>query len=99
MEIRIQTIHFDASQQLEAFVQKKVNKLGKYLDGILTAEVVLKVVKPETAMNKEASVKLGAPNQEFFASKTTDSFEESIDNVIDALEKQVLKFKQKQRAK
>ncbi|MDR1122053.1 MAG: ribosome-associated translation inhibitor RaiA [Dysgonamonadaceae bacterium] len=99
MEIRIQAIHFDASQQLEAFVQKKVSKLEKYLDGILTAEVVLKVVKPESALNKEVSIKLEVPNQDFFAGKTTDTFEESIVEAVNALEKQLLKFKEKQRAK
>ncbi len=99
MEIRIQTIHFDASQQLEAFVHKKVSKLDKYLDSIQSAEVILKVVKPESAMNKEAGVKLRVPNQEFFAEKISDTFEESIDEVVSALEKQLVKFKEKQRAK
>ena len=27
MDIRIQSIHFDASEQLQAFIQKKVSKL------------------------------------------------------------------------
>ncbi len=99
MEIRIQTIHFDASQQLEAFIQKKVSKLSKYLDGIQSAEVALKVVKPESAQNKEAGIKLIVPNQDFFASKISDSFEESIDEAVNALEKQLVKFKEKQRAK
>ncbi|MCD7712248.1 MAG: HPF/RaiA family ribosome-associated protein, partial [Firmicutes bacterium] len=40
MDIRIQSIHFDASEQLEAFVQKKVSKLEQYFDGILLAEVI-----------------------------------------------------------
>jgi putative sigma-54 modulation protein len=99
MEIRIQAIHFDAIQQLEAFVQKKVSKLGKYLDGILAAEVTLKVVKPETAMNKEVSIKLDVPNQDFYAGKTSDTFEESIVEAVNALEKQLMKFKEKQRSK
>ena len=46
MDIRIQAIHFDATAQLEAFIQKKVSKLEQYFDGILLAEVTLKVVKP-----------------------------------------------------
>jgi putative sigma-54 modulation protein len=99
MEIRIQSIHFDASQQLEAFVQKKVSKLEKYLDGILAAEVSLKLIKPEAAMNKEASIKLDVPNQDFFAGKTSDTFEEAIVEAINALEKQLVKYKEKQRAK
>ena len=31
MEIRIQAIHFDATEQLQAFIQKKVSKLEKVL--------------------------------------------------------------------
>ena len=53
MNIRIQAIHFDATDQLEAFIQKKVAKLEQYFDGIISAEVSLKVVKPESAKNKE----------------------------------------------
>lgn len=57
MEVRIQSIHFDASEQLQAFVQKKAVKLEKYYDDIKKVEVSLKVVKPETAENKEAGIK------------------------------------------
>ena len=58
MEIRIQAIHFDASEKLEKFIQKKVSKLEQYYDGIIAVEVSLKVVKPETAQNKEAGIKV-----------------------------------------
>ena len=34
MEIRIQSIHFDASEKLQMFIQKKVSKLEKYYDNI-----------------------------------------------------------------
>ena len=36
MNIRIQAIHFDATDQLEAFIQKKVAKLEQYFDGIIS---------------------------------------------------------------
>ena len=52
MEVRIQSIHFDASEQLQSFVQKKVAKLEKFYDDIKKVEVSLKVVKPETAENR-----------------------------------------------
>ena len=32
MNIRIQAIHFDATDQLEAFIQKKVAKITKIMD-------------------------------------------------------------------
>ncbi len=58
MDIRIQSIHFDASEQLQAFIQKKVSKLEKYYEDIKKVEVSLKVVKPEVAENKEAGIKI-----------------------------------------
>jgi len=99
MEIKIQSIHFDATEALEKFIQKKVAKLEQFYDDILEAEVVLKVVKPETVLNKEALVKIKVSGNELFASKLSDTFEESVDVAVEALEKQLLKFKEKSRAK
>jgi len=99
MEIRIQSIHFDATVALEKFIQKKVAKLEQYYDDILEAEVILKVIKPETVSNKEALVKIKVSGNELFASKISDTFEESVDVSVEALQKQLLKFKEKNRAK
>ena len=99
MEVRIQSIHFDASEKLEAFIQKKAEKLEKFCDNIKKVEVSLKVVKPETAMNKEAGVHVLALNAEFYAEKVSDTFEESIDVCMEALSKQLLKAKEKQQGK
>ena len=99
MEVRIQSIHFDASEQLQVFIQKKVAKLEKYYDDIKKVEVSLKAVKPETAENKEAGVKVIVPNGDFYASKICDTFEEAIDLSVEAVEKQLVKYKEKQRSK
>ncbi|MDR1918295.1 MAG: ribosome-associated translation inhibitor RaiA [Tannerellaceae bacterium] len=98
MDIRIQSIHFDATTKLEAFVQKKITKLEQYFDGILLAEVSLKVIKPETALNKNVSVIVKIKNGELFADKTGDTFEEAVDECAEALSKQLLKFKEKAAA-
>ena len=99
MDIRIQSIHFDATEKLQAFVQKKVGKLEKYCDEIRKVEVSLKVVKPETVKNKEAGICVFVPNGDLYVEKVCDTFEESIDEGEDALEKQLLKYKEKQRGK
>lgn len=99
MEIKIQSIHFEATERLEKFIQKKVSRLEKYNDDIFLAEVSLKVVKPETNMNKDASIKLFAPGAEFFAQEVADTFEAAIDSCAEKLERQVLKFKEKQTLK
>ena len=35
MEIKIQSIHFDATEKLQAFIEKKVAKLEKTFEGTL----------------------------------------------------------------
>ena len=66
---------------------------------ITKVEVSLKVVKPEVAENKEAGIKILIPNGEFYASKVCDTFEEAIDLDVEALGKQLVKYKEKQRSK
>ena len=96
MEVKIKAIHFDATTKLEEFINKKAQKLARRNEAIATFEVTLKVVKPETSMNKEAAIKLTVPNaDELFASKVADTFEEAVDLTIDALDRQLVKLKEK----
>lgn len=96
MEATIQAIHFDISEKLVSFINKKIDKLARRFEVITAADVTLKVVKPETAMNKEAQVKLMIPkDHDLFASKTADTFEEAVDMCLRALETQLDKVKEK----
>ena len=94
MEVNIKSIHFDATEKLQDFINKKVNRLARHYENISNVEVTLNVVKPETSMNKEAGIKISVPQQEdIFASKTADSFEEAVDLCLVALERQLEKIK------
>lgn len=95
MELRIQSINFEATEQLKAFIEKRVRKLEKFNEGIIEGEVIMKVIKPETAKNKEVSLKVHLKSCEAFASKIGDSFEEAIDLSAEAIEKQIIKTKEK----
>lgn len=95
MKITIQSVHFDASTQLKDFIEKRVSKLEKLSDTVSEAEVILKVVKPETPHNKEASIKLNG-NGGLFANKVADAFEEAVVLAVEALEKQISKTKEKE---
>jgi putative sigma-54 modulation protein len=99
MEIKIKSIHFVTAEKLESFITKKVSKLEHFYDGIMMADIVLKVVKPETAKNKSAAIRIKLKHGDCFAEKICDSFEEAIDTVVDALEKQLVKYKEKHKEK
>ncbi len=96
MEVRIQAIHFEVADKLVAFINKKIEKLTRRYPSVASADITLKVVKPETAMNKEAIVKLNVPQlDDIVANKTADSFEEAIDLCLEALDRQLEKHKDK----
>lgn len=96
MEVIINSVHFDADQRLLEFINKKVNKLDTFFDGIINAEVTLRVLKPETPKNKISEIKVSIPlNGYLFAKKEADSFEEATDLAIDAIRKQLNKYKEK----
>jgi putative sigma-54 modulation protein len=99
MEIKIQSIHFDATEKLQEFIEKKVAKLEKACEEVSNVEVQLKVVKPATAQNKETSLTVSVPGTTLFVEKTCDTFEEGIDHCVDAMKVQLTKFKEKSRKK
>lgn len=97
MEIRIKSIHFDATEKLQEFINKKVEKLHKSYEDIQKVEVQLKVEKPAAALNKTTSLTVTAPGNTLFVEKTCDTFEEGVDLCLDAMKVQLTKFKEKQR--
>lgn len=100
MNIKINDVHFSADQALIEFLNKKVSKLDTFFEGIISAEIILKVIKPETSNNKEVELKLSIPATDYlFAKKQADSFEEAANLAIEAIRKQLSKYKEKLRDK
>jgi len=95
MEIRIQSIKFDATQKLTDYIEKKMGKLEKFFDKAILSDVYLKVTKPEAVTNKEVEITLTIPNRKLFASKIADTFEQAVDECVAALEKQIEKNKKR----
>lgn len=96
MDVRIQAIHFEATEKLVDFINRKAEKAARRNPDITTVDVTLKVVKPETAMNKEVVLKISMPQHaEAVATKVADSFEEAFDLALEALERQLQKNKDK----
>lgn len=97
MEIKINSVGFSASSQLEDFIQKKISKLDKYHEGIINAEVALKLEKDDKLENKVAEVTVAVKGQDIFAKKNAKKFEEAIDELYDVLKRQLVKIKEKER--
>jgi putative sigma-54 modulation protein len=98
MIVKINSVKFSPTSQLESFVENKVRKLGQYYDDIIGAEVFLKLENTQDLENKIAEIKLDIPGNELFVKKQSKSFEESTDSAVSALKKQITKTKEKRRS-
>lgn len=95
MDVRIQAVNFDASEKLNAFINKKAERLARHAPAITLMDFKLNVVKPETAMNKEVVVRVCQPSDEIVATKVADSFEEAVDLALASVERMLEKRKEK----
>ena len=91
MDIQIHSIHFDADKDLLAFIKSKLNKLITFNNSIISADVFLRIEKNNEMENKLVDIKIQVPGKELFAKRHATSFEAAVDEVIEALRRQVVK--------
>lgn len=95
MNVTINSVHFKADQKLEDFITKKVEKVCEKYAEVINAEVNLKLDNNDTPENKIADIRIVLKGDDLFASKQSKTFEESVDTAVDALKKQLEKYKGK----
>lgn len=99
MQVQVHSVRFDADSKLLDFVQLKLNKLEQFHDQIIGTEVFLRLDKSDTNTNKVAEIKMAVPGKELFAKKQSRTFEEATDVAVEALRKQIRKYKTKLKDK
>jgi putative sigma-54 modulation protein len=95
MKIQIQSLHFTADQKLLDLVEEKVSKLEHFFDGIIGADVILRLEPAGETENKTAEIIMRIPGNDLFAKRKCRTFEEAIDGASDAISVQVRKHKEK----
>lgn len=93
MEIRVQSVKFDADSKLLEFIDKKVGKLDRFYESLLGAEVTLTLL-PDQA-NKEVKIRLIIPGNDLFVQRSASTFEEAVTEGADVLKEQLVKIKEK----
>lgn len=89
INVHIQSLQFDASEALQEFAKKKIDRLARFDDTISKAEVTLRLDKSNATQGKIAAIRLIVPGYDHYAEKGAASFEEAIDETIDALKRQI----------
>lgn len=94
MNLQIQSVKFTADSKLIAYTETKMQKLDKFDDSIISAEVILKLDHDVEAGNKVATVVLSIKGGELVAERRSRSFEEAVDGCYEALKTQITKRKE-----
>lgn len=93
MKLNTQAVNFEIAERLEKHIEKKTKRYDKLLPESAELEIRMTVVKPETNLNKETAIRVLGMGMDLFAQKVCDTFEQGIDECLEALDKQVEKLK------
>ena len=93
MEIRVQSIKFNADQKLLSFIEKKLSKLSKYYEEVIDVEVALSLL-PEHE-NKNVKVHVKIPGNDIIIERNAKSFEDAIVDCADILKEKLVRVKEK----
>jgi len=99
MNMIINSVHFKADKRLETYVKEKLEKLQSVFDGVIGAEVKLKLDNTDIPENKIAEIRLMVKGNDLFVVKEAKTFEEATSLAAEVLHRQLKKYKEKQRGK
>ncbi len=98
MKINTQTVNFNADATLIDFLDNRVQKLEMFFDHIIDVDVFLKVENTSVKENKIAEFKVRVPKDSIVVKKQCKSFEEAIDTACEAVERGLVKWKEKRKS-
>src|SRR3954453_15700357 len=97
MDVKIQSVRFEADSKLVGYINRKLQKLNTFHDRIIKVDVFLKLDNVvHTIKDKIAEIRVHVPRHHLFVKATSKSFENSFDDAFDSLIIQIKKKKKKQ---
>lgn len=91
MQINLTGHHIDITDALKSYVENKFERLARHFDHVINAHVVLTVEKLEQKVEATLHINGGT----IFADATHEDMYAAIDALIDKLDRQVLRYKEK----
>ena len=95
MDVIIQSLGFKAGEELEAYIQQKLQKLTPN-EHIVRANVVLFLGPDKGAPNTYCEIRLEVPGNDHFVKEHSAEFEQAVDAAVNKLQGMLRKAKEKQ---
>lgn len=93
MQINLTGHHVDITEPLKGYVDTKFDRLARHFDHMINVHVILSVEK--LRQKAEATLKINGAN--VFADSVHEDMYAAIDGLIDKLDRQVIKYKEKRQ--
>jgi putative sigma-54 modulation protein len=91
MQINLTGHHVDITDALKGYVDSKFDRLSRHFDHVINVHVILSVEK----LRQKAEATLHVNGAKMFADSVHEDMYAAIDTLIDKLDRQVLRYKEK----
>lgn len=91
MRINLTGLHLELTDSLRSYIEEKFSKLERHFDNVIDVRVVLSIEKQR--QKAEANLLLGG--NQIHAVAETDDMYATIDSLLDKLDRQLVKHKEK----
>lgn len=92
MNLSITGHHLEVTPSLRDYVTQKLERITRHFDRVIDVKVFLSVDK----LVQKAEINIHVRGKDIFAESTDEDLYAAIDSLIDKLDRQVLKYKDKQ---
>ena len=91
MQVNLTGHHVDVTEALRGYVDEKIARLERHFDHVTNVHVILSVEK----LNKKAEATVHIAGADVFADSVHEDMYAAIDSLVDKLDRQVLRHKEK----
>ena len=91
MQLNISGHHLDVTEAINSYVEKKVKRIARHDDHVTNVHVVISVDRHD----QRAEATLHGVGGEIFADAQSDDLYAAIDQLVDRIDRQILKQKEK----
>ena len=91
MQVSVTGHHVEVTDSLRNHVEEKMGKIKRHFDNVTNVHVILTVEKLE--QKAEATVQISGAK--LFADDSREDMYQAIDNMVDKLDRQIIKYKEK----
>ncbi len=95
LQVQVTLRHTNNHRDIEQYARETVQSLSRIYSGIINCHVILDHQKNDFDKNKRAEITIHIPQNVLVSKEAGATYEQAIDSCVDALGRQLKKYKEK----